>query len=1111
MSKLESCYAPTSLKRWDRRLPFIDNREQSMFDALSNAIESADEIDICVGYFYFSGFQLLAYKLKNKKIRIIVGKELDPDCIPEIVKYSRNQDVALDKYGLRKPTNSHLQMRQNYLDALVGFVNDSDTFDNPESESCFEMFISKIMDGSLEIRKTLEDYHGKFYVIKNAKQYSANGDFPGTVFHGSSNFTYRGLSGQGELNEVSRDLHKFQEATKIFEDHWSQSRSISIVDGASATTFIAELKEKLWIYQSPSPFLMYLRVLLEIYGKTDEGAGIKTPSEITNGLFLDFQYQTDAIKFAIDRINTLDGVIISDVVGLGKSIIAAAIAYNLDLDTLIIAPPHLTQQWEDYKVEFRVRGPRVVSSGNIKSIYDAYADSRKPLLIIIDEAHRFRNEDTNDYKMLHQICRSNPNNKVVLLTATPFNNSPKDVFALIKLFQTPGQSTIRSIDNLSLRFRELIKRYAVLRKNLRTISHTELEKETMEIAEEQRRYLEPVVIRRSRLDLQYVTRYRLDLEHQNIKFPEVIGPELLDYDLGDIADLYLETLEKISNPDKENSFRGARYKPATYVTNREKFLETFGEDIDGLDLTNAQTNLADFMRKLLVMRFESSRDAFRISLERMITNNELIHSWWTELKIVPIMKKGALPDPSDFTQEDGEMADELEEKLQYLRENKGLLEVPIEWIDPSFIEDVDADTVLLKEIHSAWFGKPKGVDPKVIRVEGVINQLLKENPKRKIVIFSSYADTVNYLATKLKLSGLHNVLNYTSAQSSKENRNILLANFDASFTQDKQRNDFQVLVCTDALSEGVNLNRAGVVINFDIPYNPTRVIQRIGRINRINKLMFPEISIYNCFPTVVGEKETRIKSISTLKISLINNVIGSDSRTLTPDEDVQSFFKDEYQRTDGSKEDLNWDAVHLEAFEQAKSIKKTMDEVVAIPRRTRIARVSADKEKDKAVVFSKKGDNILFILTKQDEETKLLSTQEGLALFKADIDEESKELSSNFPNLFSNAWQKLAERHPLPEIRGRRSDAIKLLEALRIGLPSADGYCSDLIKIISKYDDVSEGTLKDVANASNKDLTACFASIQRIVPETFIRNVLERIQRMEDEADVILLAEELLS
>jgi superfamily II DNA/RNA helicase len=309
----------------------------------------------------------------------------------------------------------------------------------------------------------------------------------------------------------------------------------------------------------------------------------------------------------------------------------------------------------------------------------------------------------------------------------------------------------------------------------------------------------------------------------------------------------------------------------------------------------------------------------------------------------------------------------------------------------------------------------------------------------------------------------------------------------------------------------VNLNRAGLIINFDIPYNPTRVIQRIGRINRINKLMFPEIYIYNCFPTVVGEQETRIKSISTLKISLINNVIGSDSRTLTPDEDVRSFFKDEYQRTDGSKEDLNWDAIHLEAFEQAKTNKLIMDEVNAIPRRTRIARASADKEGDKAIVFSKKGENILFILTKQDEEAQLLSTQEGLSLFKADFEESGKELTSNFPNLFSNAWQKLAEKHPLPEIRGRRSDAIKLLEALRLSLPSADGYCSDLIKIISKYDDVSEGTLKDVAKVGTQDLEECFATIQKLVPGTFIRNVLERIQRMEDEADVILLAEELLA
>lgn len=1089
-------------------MAFIDNRNQTMLDALKNALETSDRVDICVGYFYFSGFQLLAEELKDKKVRILVGKELDASCIPEIVKYSRTQEVSLDKYGLRRPSNSRLQMRQNYLDALVGFVNDSDTFDSPENELGFEMFIAKLLDGSLEIRKTIDDYHGKFYVLHNRSELSHNGDFPGTVFHGSSNFTYRGLAGQDELNDVSRSIVQFNDAMQIFDDLWDGSKSISIVDSSTAHEFIDDLKQKLWIYQAPSPYNMYLRVLAEIYGTSESDDELKTPNQITDGKFLDFQYQTDAIKFGIERINKLDGVIVSDVVGLGKSIIAASIAYNLDMDTLIIAPPHLIQQWEEYKFEFRVRGPRVLSSGNIKTAYESYSDSRKPLLIIIDEAHRFRNEDTNDYKMLHQICRSNPDNKVILLTATPFNNSPKDVFALIKLFQTPGQSTIRSIDNLSLRFRELIKRYMVLRKNLRTISKTNLEKETSEIAEEQRRYLEPVVIRRSRLDLQYVSRYRKDLEAQEIRFPEIVGPELLDYDLGENVSLYLDTLEKISNPDKENSFKGARYKPATYITNRDAFLEKFGKDVDNLDLTNAQTNLADFMRKLLVMRFESSRDAFRISLERMIRNNELILTWWHDLKVVPIMKKGSLPDPLDYSMEDGEVNDDLEDRLQVLRAQKGLIEVPRDWMDETFRTDVEADTNLLRKIHESWFRGETLRDPKIVRIEEVVNELLHENPDRKIVIFSSYADTVNYLTSELAKSGLHNVLNYTSADASNENRKVLLSNFDASYPVDRQKNDYSVLVCTDALSEGVNLNRAGVIINFDIPYNPTRVIQRIGRINRINRLMFDELHIYNCFPTVVGEQETRIKSISTLKIGLINNVIGSDSRTLTPDEDVQSFFKDEFARTEGSKEELSWDAIHMEAFERAKSNSSLMEEINRIPRRTRIARASKGEGQKQAVIFSRKGANTIFVLAEKGREGQLLSTQVGLSYFQADEDEEGTEPTRDFPNLFELAWNKLSERHPLPEIRGRRSDATKVLEALRLSFPPADTYCSDLIKVISKYDDVSEGALKDITQVDLSNLEDCFNSVKKIVPESFIRNVLERIQRMEDDAEIVLLAEE---
>lgn len=362
------------------------------------------------------------------------------------------------------------------------------------------------------------------------------------------------MKGQGELNKESRKVSEFKEAESIFLDLWSSGEAITVVDKSNAEEFLAAIKKKLWIYQQPTPYEMYIRVLHEIYQVPEDKLGIKTPAKITSGAFMDLEYQTDAIRIALNRIEKFDGVIIADVVGLGKSIIGSAVANNLDLNTVIIAPPHLKDQWEDYKEIFGIRGSRIFSSGNIPEVYERYANSTSPILFIIDEAHRFRNEDTQDYKKLHQICRSHPENKVILLTATPFNNSPQDIFALMKLFQTPGRATIKSVDNLSMRFRELIARYKKLRLGLKKKPNENLEKEKKEIASETRRFLEPVVIRRSRIDLEKITRYREDLERQNISFPKVVGPELLEYDLGQLANLYIETLHKIG--DGEASTKG---------------------------------------------------------------------------------------------------------------------------------------------------------------------------------------------------------------------------------------------------------------------------------------------------------------------------------------------------------------------------------------------------------------------------------------------------------------------------------------------------------------------------------------------------------------------------
>lgn len=1091
-------------------MSLIDNKNQTLQDALKNALVTADKVDIAVGFFYFSGFQALAEQFRDKKIRILIGLEVDSKLIPQISQFAKDGDVDLTKWQPRSPTTSRTELKLNYFDSFVGFMNDTDIFDSDRSNELYDLYIKKINDGTLEIRKTIEDYHGKFYLIHNKKEASQNGDFPGTVFSGSSNLSYRGLLGQGELNLSNREKHTFEEFQVTFEDLWTESRSIAIADINTKGDFIEKIKPRIWKYSTPSPYEVYIRVLHELFHQ-EEIISLKTPQAITKGAYMDLEYQVDAIKMVIDKLNKYDGAILADVVGLGKSIISSAVARNIDMRTVIIAPPHLRTQWEDYKEQFGIRGSIVFSSGKIQEVYDRYHESGEPMLIILDEAHRYRNEDTTDYKLLHQVCRSNPKNKILLLTATPFNNDPKDVFALIKLFQTPGLSTIRSIDNLSLRYRDLIQRYKKLRRSMTKDADPELiETEAREIAAEQRRLIESVIIRRSRLDLKYITRYRENLERQNIAFAEIKGPELIEYELGNLHDLYEETLDLITQPDKEGLI-GARYKPTTYMSedNRKKFIEKFKDELEeDTDLRTAQTNLAQFMRRLLVMRFESSKDAFRATLEKMIESNEKIEHWWDTLGVVPIMKKGDLLDPEDFDEEDGR-DDALNQELELLRKNKGLLEIDKSMIEPAFIEDVRHDTELLKGIQQKWFATNKysDVDPKIDEVEGKIRSFISENPERKIVIFSSYKDTVDYLYKELTKRGFNRLTKYTSSEGKDSFKQVIKQNFDASLAENKQDNDFDVLIATDALSEGFNLHRAGIIINYDIPYNPTRVIQRVGRINRINKKVFDNLYIYNCFPTDIGEEETKIKSISTLKMKLINSVVGSDTKTLTKDEELVSFFKDEFDKAREEEESLSWDAIHREAYDRALKDEGTMNNVNKLPRRTRIKR---ENSKAKGIiVFGKKGANTVFTFGGSLEDVAVISSENALGNFTAKQEEKSATVDNEFISVFNLAKEKLFAKHELPQIKGRRAGAINVLKIIADNLPVARNYCEDIIGIIKTLDDISDGSLKDISQLNLKKINDSYKKLLEIIPEIFVRNILNRAKRTEEEEELLLFAEQL--
>ncbi|MDO8574949.1 MAG: SNF2-related protein, partial [bacterium] len=499
-------------------MALIDNKNQTMHQALVNALSTSDSIDIEVGYFYFSGFELLANELENKKVRILVGKQIDPNAVPKIIAMQQKtgKSIDFDRFQPQDTYSSRSEQKGDYFKGFTRLFNETQVFDDPKSQEAYKIFEQKIIDGTLQIKLTNTDEHGKIYLVHNAPEFNQGSDFPGTRFLGSSNLTYNGLIEQGELNDSSRDKQVFLDGCAKFDSMWSDAQNIDVATPENNEEF-KEVVKKLWINAVIQPYLMYIRVLHELFGK-DRNTDIESPGKITDDSFIDLEYQLDAIRMGIDRINQYGGVIIADVVGLGKSIIASAIAYNLaqkdHLHVVIISPPHLITQWEEYQAHFRLPGTKIFSSGKIDDAYQWCTNQiTGPVLLILDEAHRYRNELTDDYTLLHSLSRSNAGNKVVILTATPFNNDPKDVFALVKLFQTPGQSTIRSVDNLSLRFRELIDRYKKLRSSLRSnkLTPDEITSETKEIAQELRRLIEPVIVRRSRLDLQTISRYRNNL------------------------------------------------------------------------------------------------------------------------------------------------------------------------------------------------------------------------------------------------------------------------------------------------------------------------------------------------------------------------------------------------------------------------------------------------------------------------------------------------------------------------------------------------------------------------------------------------------------------------
>ncbi len=1063
----------------------ITNQEQFLDEVINKILPSTDKASFLVWFFYFSGFQQIYKELIDKNVRILIWMDVE--------KMIRDLNFKFSDTGWVSTNQSISKFRD--------LVNKTDVFESEESLTALDIFIKKIIDWSLEIKQTLDPNHAKIYLFEQKNEYSQWWLFPWTMITGSWNLTYSWLRWQGEFNIILRDPENFNSTL----DYFNQIRdnlSISLTTGWEDDKIVTMLRNETWLKVS-DPFLCYIRLLSEYFQETKE---ISYPSEITDNTFQDLEYQTDAIKRGLHIVNEHNGVIIADVVGLWKSIIGSTMLYNLDEKAIVIAPPHLTDQWNEYREGFQFDA-EVFSSWKIDKALNYDIDSiHKAWIILIDEAHKYRNADTIDYGYLHQLCQWK---KVILLTATPFNNKPDDIFNLIKLFQIPNKPTIHTRNGLLIDFANLQTKYEELRKDNKNETDDDLmmNEKFIEISEEIRNLIWSVVVRRSRVDLDKVDEYREDLKMQWYSFPTVKDPIELKFELWNIEADYISTLERLIETDEKwdpLNFIWARYNALGYLIDVDKYRNKIEKNLwyDFELLTWRQKNMPYFITRLLVSRFESSIFSFKETLKSLIGSIDNVLKYVESMSAIPVIKKWSLPDIDLISDEE---LDEIKfNNISEYIESKDWFLIPIEDLSPDFLNNIHDDRNFLVWLLNEWSVIDE--DPKLDVFIKKLHELLVINKDRKIVVFSQYTSTIDYIATKLQ--DKFRILKVTWTTKTEKLKKDIKVNFDAGIAVDKQENNYDILLGTDAISEWYNLHRAGVIINYDIPYNPTIVVQRIGRINRINKKTFDELYVYNYFPSFIGEAVTNIKKISVLKMKMIATVLWVDVKTLTEDEEISSFYKKEMDIEADEDKQESWDVKYLNDYKNALSEdSKILEKISKIPDRTKLQRV-IKKNKNGVLLFAKKGNNLLFhFYDYKKKEPDLISIEDAFKLFKAESDEEAVEVSKDFYSAYTDLKEDLNRWLIIKALNTQEKLAKDRID--RIFKITKDPYFQRIQKVI-ELRSLPKYFMKMIRKITEDNYEDQIIDLKKKLSEQYLGQIIDIANSYDEESQELIITQEFI-
>ena len=1015
-------------------------------------------LDAVVGFLRASGYFSLRPFLDNiGKERVLIGIDVDK----YIAKAAQQGKLF---FGAEE------EVKEEYLRKIRTDIETSNY--RKDIEDGMYLMVQDLLDKKLELRAhPSKKIHAKIYVLypDNFNQYSQS-----MAITGSSNLSGNGLGiTQDKQYEFNVKLDRYDDvkfAKDEFEQLWKESEGCEIT-----SEDIKAAIDRTYLKGDVPPYDLYIKMLMEYYADRVLETDSADPFDMPEG-YTKYDYQMDAVIEGYQKLIRYDGFFLSDVVGLGKTIVATMIAKKFLIENgyehtkiLVVYPPAVEQNWKSTFKDFGIdKYAKFITNGSLSKVLDEedynYWNAEEYDLVLVDEAHKFRSHTTSAFEQLQEICKMprleagnipGYKKKVMLISATPMNNSPADIYNEILLFQDPRHCTIDGVSNLTAFFSPLIKEFKRLRKN----NNTSIE-DFKRLAEKVRdRIIKPLTVRRTRTDIESIARYNKDVNG----FPKVEHPIENQYELNEhLANLFEQAIQIL---DKKLTY--ARYQAIAYLKP-----EVANGLYDNAELISR--SLAGIRKNGLVKRLESSFYAFQVSIENFHQANQNMIDMFDNDKVY------IAPDLDiNLLLESGLSEEEIEEKLNAKASNnpKNAIFHAADF-RPEFIDMLHDDQAILEQMSADWKDISDEDDSKFAK----FNELLKHelfrtdrNPEKKLVVFSESVDTVDYLKRRINRKDVLVI----SAQNRNKQFKTIRENFDANYKQ--KLNEYNIILTTDVLAEGVNLHRSNVIVNYDTPWNSTRLMQRIGRVNRIGSAS-KHIYNYVFYPSREGNKQINLNQIALSKIQSFHSTFGEDNQIYSQEEIIDRNLSKLFEEgVNEQKKDINKE---LPFYEELRTLFKTnrqeYNRIAKISLRSRTGRESKTINgvtlSEDTLVFLKTNFRKVFFLV--SENAQEISVLDALNYFKATKDEKPVTRISNHHKHVEKA---------LTKFRTIQDEEIRIQETSQKDLSNLGAQVSTAINLLNNF----------MNEIGDNDLYVKVAHLKTLVERGVITYIAKRLQRIQ--------------